>query len=175
VRSCFVAQGYYRQPEAELHKFRNGWCLMGDTGFIDEDGNLHVLGRASDVAMVDGVLISPTTIEEILCWLPDVRYAAVFAPASGSAGYTWNALVEPWAGRAVEVAGCASIIESVFGASVSNRVRIIAVDRVPQTEQGKVDRAAIEAVLQDESRSKTRRIEFDSQSRRQESVIDASV
>jgi fatty-acyl-CoA synthase len=53
VRSRSVAQGYYRQPEAESHKFRNGWCLMGDTGFLDEDGSLHVLGRASDVAVVD--------------------------------------------------------------------------------------------------------------------------
>jgi fatty-acyl-CoA synthase len=161
VRSRSVAQGYYRQPEAESHKFRNGWCLMGDTGFLDEDGSLHVLGRASDVAVVDGALISPTTIEEILCWLPDVRYAAVFAPGKTSAGYTWNALVEPWAGRPVEIARCASILESAFGASVSNRVRIIAVDRVPQTEQGKVDRAAIEAVLQDEPRSRSRCIEFD--------------
>ena len=175
VRSCRVAQGYYRQPEAESHKFRNGWCRMGDAGFIDEDGHLHVLGRASDVAVIDGVCISPTKIEEILCWLPDVRYAAAYAPGNGSAACTWNALVEPWAGRRVELARCVSILESVFGASISNRVNIIAVDRVPQTEQGKVDRMAIEAVLQDEPRNRTHRIELDPQSRRQTSLADASV
>ncbi|MFM0337412.1 class I adenylate-forming enzyme family protein [Paraburkholderia fungorum] len=152
TKSAFVAQGYYRQPEAVSSKFRNGWCLMGDTGFIDEDGNLHVLGRASDVAVIDGVFISPTKIEEVLCWLPDVRYAAAYASANGSAGYTWNALVEPWAGRQLEVARCTGILQSVFGTSVSRRVRIVEVDRVPQTEQGKVDRTAIEAILQDESR-----------------------
>jgi fatty-acyl-CoA synthase len=175
VRSCCVAQGYYRQPEAESRKFRNGWCRMGDTGFIAEDGHLHILGRASDVAVIDGVYISPTKIEEILCWLPDVRYAAAYAPGNGSAGYTWNALVEPWAGRHVEVARCASILESVFGTSISNRVHIIAVDRVPQTEQGKVDRMAIEAFLQDEPRNRTSRIEFDTESRRQRSVVGASL
>ncbi len=170
ARSSFVAQGYYRQPEAESCKFRNGWCLMGDTGFIDEDGNLHVLGRASDVAVIDGVSISPTKIEEILCWLPDVRYAAAYIPANGSAGYTWNALVEPWAGKRVEIARCAGILESVFGTAISNRVRIIAVDRVPQTEQGKVDRAAIEAVLQNDSRHRVSNIGSDVESRRQSGV-----
>jgi fatty-acyl-CoA synthase len=175
VRSCCVAQGYYRQPEAESRKFRNGWCRMGDTGFIDEDGHLHVLGRASDVAVIDGVCISPTKIEEILCWLPEVRYAAAYATGNGSAGYTWNTLVEPWAGRRVEVVRCASILESVFGTSISNRVHIVAVDRVPQTEQGKVDRMAIEAFLQDEPRNRTSRIEFDTESRRQRSVVGASL
>jgi fatty-acyl-CoA synthase len=175
VRSSRVAQGYYRQPEAESNKFRNGWCRMGDTGFIDEDGHLHVLGRASDMAVIDGVYISPTKIEEILCWLPDVRYATAYAPGSGSAAYTWNALVEPWAGRHVEVARCASILESVFGTSISNRVNIIAVDRVPQTEQGKVDRMAIEAVLQNEPRDRTSRIGFDPESRRQTSLVGASL
>jgi fatty-acyl-CoA synthase len=175
VKSCSVAQGYYRQPEAELHKFRDGWCLMGDTGFIDEQGNLHVLGRASDVAVIDGVCISPTKIEEILCWLPDVRYAAAYAPGNGSAGHTWNALVEPWAGRQVDVTRCASILESVFGTFVSNQVRIVVVDRVPQAEQGKVDRAAVEAVLQDEPCNGTDPIEFDLELRRQENVMDASL
>ena len=181
VKSCRVAQGYFRQPEAESNKFRNGWCRMGDSGFIDEDGHLHILGRASDIAMIDGVYISPTKIEEILCWLPDVRYAAAYAPgngsnsSNGSAAHTWNALVEPWAGRRVEIARCASILESVFGASVSNRVNIVAVDRVPQTEQGKVDRMAMEAVLQDGPRNRTRRVEVDPESRRQTSLVDASL
>ena len=175
VRSCFVSTGATRQQEAESHQVSQRLVPDGRHRLHRQTVTCMFSGVRPDVAIVDGVLISPTTIEEILCWLPDVRYAAVFAPGNGSAGYTWNALVEPWAGRAVEVARCASILESVFGTSVSNRVRIIAVDRVPQTEQGKVDRAAIEAVLQDEPRSKTRRIEFDPQSRRQESVIDASV
>jgi fatty-acyl-CoA synthase len=175
VKSPCVAQGYYRQPEEEAHKFHNGWCLTGDAGFIDGDGHLHVLGRASDVAVIDGVFISPTAIEEVLCWLPDVRYAAAYAPANGSAGYAWNALVEPWAGRNVEVARCASILESAFGASIANRVRIIAIDRIPKTEQGKVDRAAIEAVLQDQPRHRTSRIEFDPKSERLGSMIDASL
>jgi fatty-acyl-CoA synthase len=63
----------------------------------------------------------------------------------------------------------------VFGMSISNRVRIVAVDCVPQTEQGKVDRAAIEAVLQDGPRNGTDHIEFDPESRRQENVVDASL
>ncbi|CAN7621339.1 AMP-binding protein [Caballeronia sp. LjRoot29] len=175
VKSRSVAQGYYGQPEAEPLKFCNGWCLMGDIGCIDEQGNLHVLGRASDVAVVDGIRVSPTKIEEILCWLPDVRYAAAYAPGNGSAGPTWNALVEPRAGRRVDVTRCASILQTVFGRSISNRVRIVVVHRVPQTEQGKVNRAAVEAVLQDGPRHGTSPMESDRESRRHENVADASL
>jgi len=75
----------------------------------------------------------------------------------------------------VQVARCASILEAVFGISISNQVRIIALDRVPQTEQGKVDRMAIEALPQDEPRNRTSRIEFDMESHRQSNVAGVSV
>jgi fatty-acyl-CoA synthase len=71
----------------------------------------------------------------------DVRFAAVFASTNASAGRTWIAVVEPWKGRHADVAQC----EAVLGAIVSQQVRIVPVDRVPQTEQGKVDRAQIDA------------------------------
>jgi fatty-acyl-CoA synthase len=147
VRSRFVAQGYYNQPDEESRKFRDGWCLTGDAGFVDEDGCLHVLGRASDVAVDKNVVTGPTEMEDIFCRLPDVRYAAVFAPKNTSAGYTWIALVEPWKRGQVDVAQCARTLESALGTVISDRVHIIAVDRVPQTAQGKVDRAAIEGRL----------------------------
>ncbi len=147
VRSRFVAQGYYNQPDEESRKFRDGWCLTGDAGFVDEDGYLHVLGRASDVAVNNNVDTGPTEIEDIFCRLPDVRYAAVFAPKNTSAGYTWIALLEPWKRKQVDVARCARTLEWALGTVISDRVHIIAVDRVPQTAQGKVDRAAIETLL----------------------------
>ena len=143
VRSRAVAQGYYNQQVESAQKFQDRWCLTGDIGFLDEAGNLHVLGRATDVAEVDGRAIGPTPIEEVLCELPNVRYAAAFAANSDANEHGWIAAIEPWDGKRVGVAQCVRALETAFGVFIGNAVHICVVDRLPLTEQGKVDRAAI--------------------------------
>ena len=51
--------GYYKNPEATAAFFRTGkdgqlWACTGDIGYIDEDGNVFVLGRASDYFLAPG-------------------------------------------------------------------------------------------------------------------------
>jgi fatty-acyl-CoA synthase len=153
VRSAAVADGYYHQTLEEAQKFRDGWCLTGDTGFIDEAGYLYILGRAADVAQIDGVAIGPTQIEDVLCRVPDLRYAVVLGADNDAAKYGWNALVEPWV-AGPDVALCMRKLKIAFGARVANRIRIVVTDRVPLTEQGKADRTAIEAIVKDDLRSR---------------------
>lgn len=143
VRSRAVAQGYYNQAVESARRFQDGYCLTGDIGFLDEGGNLHVLGRATDVAEVDGRAIGPTRIEEILCELADVRYAAAFAANADANEHGWIAAVEPWDGRRVGVTQCVRALEAALGVFIGNAVRICVVDRLPLTEQGKVDRGGI--------------------------------
>jgi fatty-acyl-CoA synthase len=143
VRSAAVAQGYYRQPIESAQKFRDGWCLTGDIGFIDEKLHLHVLGRAADVTEIDGVVIGPAQLETPLCALADVRYARAVAATEAGGGYRWNVVVVPWTGRRIDIAHCLRALESACGVKVAQAVRMAAVPRVPLTEQGKVDRAAI--------------------------------
>lgn len=153
VRSAAVADGYYHQPAKEAQKFQDGWCLTGDAGFIDEAGNLHVLGRAADVAEIDGLAIGPTHIEDVLCRLPDVRYAVALAASNATGKYGWNALIEPWVAGQADVARCMRRLDIVLGPLVARRIRIVVADRVPLTEQGKADRTAIDMILQGDPRS----------------------
>ncbi|TDY22509.1 fatty-acyl-CoA synthase [Paraburkholderia sp. BL6665CI2N2] len=151
VKSAAVADGYYHQPLEEAQKFQHGWCLTGDVGFIDEAADLHVLGRASDVAEIDGVTIGPTQIEDVLCRLPDVRYAVALAANKSAREHGWDALIEPWTAGQVNVARCMRRLEISLGSLIARRIRIVVADRVPLTEQGKADRAAIETILQGDS------------------------
>jgi fatty-acyl-CoA synthase len=148
VRSAAVADGYYHQPVEEAHKFQDGWCLTGDVAFIDEAANLHVLGRAADVAEIHGLAIGPTQIEDALCRLPDVRYAVALAANNAAGKYGWNVLIEPWVAGQADVARCVHRLKTVFGSVGANRIRVVVADRVPLTEQGKADRTAIEKILQ---------------------------
>jgi len=159
VRSTAVASGYYHQPVEEAQKFQDGWCLTGDAGFIDAAGNLHILGRAADVAEIHGLAIGPTQIEEVLCRLPDVRYAVALAANNAAGKYGWNALIEPWIAGQVDIARCMHRLKTAFGSVVANRIRIVVANRVPLTEQGKADRTAIEKILQDDLRSSRARLQ----------------
>jgi fatty-acyl-CoA synthase len=145
VKSAAVAQGYYHQPSEEARKFNDGWCATGDVGFVDEKGCLHVLGRAADVATIDGVDIGPAQIESQLCALPEVRYAVAVAVATedNTRGYRWNAVAVPWPGKRIDTERCSRKLESTCGINVACAVRVVAAQYVPLTEQGKVDRAAI--------------------------------
>jgi fatty-acyl-CoA synthase len=159
VRSTAVASGYYHQPVEEAQKFQDGWCLTGDAGFIDAAGNLHILGRAADVAEIHGLAIGPTQIEEVLCRLPDVRYAVALAANNAAGKYGWNALIEPWIAGQVDIARCMHRLKTAFGSVVANRIRIVVANRVALTEQGKADRTAIEKILQDDLRSSRARLQ----------------
>ncbi|RFU44797.1 class I adenylate-forming enzyme family protein [Paraburkholderia sp. DHOC27] len=152
VKSASVAQGYYHQPYEDAKKFRDGWCLTGDVGFIDEACYLHVTGRAADVAEIDGMAIGPTQIEDVLCRLPDVRYAVALAANHATGEYAWNVLIEPWVGQ-VKLARCMHRLNVEFGPFVAGRIRFLIVDKVPHTEQGKVDRVAIEKMIPDDLQS----------------------
>jgi fatty-acyl-CoA synthase len=156
VKSAAVAQGYYHQPLESAHKFSDGWCLTGDIGLIDEQGFLHVLGRAADVVEIGGRVIGPVQMEEVLCGLPDVRYAVAFASRTGIGALTWNVAVEPWGGRRVDLRRCRRAVEAAFGKLVSGAMRIISVQRVLLTEQGKVDRGDLEQRVRDAYRSNER-------------------
>ncbi|WP_236597187.1 AMP-binding protein [Paraburkholderia hiiakae] len=143
VRSAAVAQGYWNQPQEATLKFRNGWCLTGDVGFIDKDGYLHVLGRANDIRRIAGRTIAPVDIEDVLCRLPDVRFAAAFAANGGIGDELWRVVVEPWAGRRVDVVRCLRALDVAFDETVASQVRLTQSRSIALTEQGKVDRSAI--------------------------------
>ncbi|HWT35484.1 MAG TPA: fatty acid--CoA ligase family protein, partial [Paraburkholderia sp.] len=143
VKSAAVAQGYRHQPSDAACRFRDGWCVMGDVGLIDGKGFLQVLGRAADVAEIDGVAIGPAQIEAPLCALPQVRYAVAVSTDDSAHGYGWNVVALPWPGQRIDIEHCMRAIEAACGAHVARAVRLIAAQRVPLTEQGKVDCAAI--------------------------------
>jgi acyl-coenzyme A synthetase/AMP-(fatty) acid ligase len=78
------------------HSGRDGRYRSGDLGRINVGGYLHLFGRAVDIDVIDGHMISPTLIEETLCRLPDIRYAAVVVDRDRGRRV---AVIIPWPGR----------------------------------------------------------------------------
>src|SRR5256885_13342564 len=70
-------QGYFRAPEASARAMRGGWLHTGDLGRLDDDGFVHIAGRASELVIRGGEDIHPPEVEETLLGHPAIAEAAV--------------------------------------------------------------------------------------------------
>ncbi|MFE4306785.1 AMP-binding protein [Streptomyces sp. NPDC056891] len=89
-RSAF--EGYWRNPEAEAARLRDGWYWTGDLFYRDADGYLYFAGRTDDRLRVDSENLAAAMIEHVL---------ARWDPAAGVAVY---AIPDPVAGDQVMAA-----------------------------------------------------------------------
>jgi fatty-acyl-CoA synthase len=72
-------EGYYRNPEAEAARLRNGWYWSGDLGYRDAEGWIYFAGRNGDMIRVDGENLSTAIMERILEREQNVVAVAAYA------------------------------------------------------------------------------------------------
>ncbi|KAI0544191.1 hypothetical protein F4679DRAFT_591735 [Xylaria curta] len=64
VRGANVFNGYFNNPSATSSAFTtDGWFITGDLAFIDDRGNLHLVGREKETININGVKHFPHEIE----------------------------------------------------------------------------------------------------------------
>jgi long-subunit acyl-CoA synthetase (AMP-forming) len=52
IHSSCLMKGYYNNPKATEEAVHDGWLKTSDRGYLDADGNLHILGRVDDIAVL---------------------------------------------------------------------------------------------------------------------------
>lgn len=125
----------------------DGWLRTGDLGRFDRDGYLSITGRIKDVIIRGGENLSPALIEGELATHPAVRECCVVAKPDADLGevpVAFVALHDPRAGVAAEE------LQELVRARLSHvyvPTEITMVDALPVNGVGKVDRAALRAVL----------------------------
>ena len=77
IQGPHVMQGYLNAPEATALALRGGWLRSGDLGRVDDDGFVHIAGRANDLVIRGGENIYPREVEETLLGHPAIAEAAV--------------------------------------------------------------------------------------------------
>ena len=150
IGGCGVARGYLGQPEltAELflpngHSVRPGSRMYrtGDLGRWREDQQLEIIGRADDQIKIRGFRVEPAEIEAALVSHPDVTEAVVIAREFGPGNRQLAAYY-----RATRDLPSDAGLRSFLTARVPSFMipaAFIAIDQIPLTPQGKVDRRAL--------------------------------
>ena len=150
VRTRYLMQGYYRDPEATARAVdADRWFHTGDAGILRADGHLRFVGRYKDMIKVGGENVDPTEVESYLATYPGVRQAAVVSYPDARLGEVGVAFVQAAAGSEVTpdelIAFCRGRI-----ASFKIPRRVFVVDELPMTPSGKVQKAQ----LRDEARER---------------------
>jgi acyl-CoA synthetase (AMP-forming)/AMP-acid ligase II len=95
LRSPAVMSGYRRDPEATAEVLRDGWLRTGDLGWLDEQGRLHLTGRATEMYIRGGYNVYPVAVEVVLATHPNVADVAVTPRADDVMGEIGVAVVVP--------------------------------------------------------------------------------
>lgn len=66
VRSPFLCDGYFDDPEATAAAFVDGWFHTGDLGVLDGEGHLSIIGRKKEILRTGGESVSPAEVEAVL-------------------------------------------------------------------------------------------------------------
>lgn len=94
VQTPVQFEGYWLEPEQTHEALRDGWVVVGDMGYFDAEGYLHVLGRSADRVQRNGQMINPREIEEVAHCHPAVKEACLVQ--HGPAAVLVLSLRFPW-------------------------------------------------------------------------------
>src|SRR6202043_285793 len=76
VRGGWVFDGYFDAESDTREVIRDGWLHTGDTGYVDAEGRLFVLGRRTSMIKRAGGVVAPRELEEAAHRVDGVRSAA---------------------------------------------------------------------------------------------------
>jgi acyl-coenzyme A synthetase/AMP-(fatty) acid ligase len=75
---------YFQLPEKTAEALRDGWFFSGDLATQDEQGFIHVLGRAEDAIVKQGCFIQPMEVENKALAIEGVAEAGAVGVPAGS-------------------------------------------------------------------------------------------
>lgn len=139
----FARWEYWRDAERTAEAWRGDAFTVGDLGRLDADGYLSLAARREDLIISGGVNVYPAEVERVLQEHPDVAEAAVFGVPDPDWGQRVCAAVVANAERVKEIeAWCRTRLDGA-----RRPKELFAVEEIPRTSTGKVDRGALRDLL----------------------------
>ncbi|WP_028803467.1 AMP-binding protein [Streptomyces sp. 142MFCol3.1] len=137
-------EGYWRNPDADAARRRDGWYWTGDLFYRDADGFLYFAGRTDDRLRVDSENLAAAMIENILSRYADAAAVAVYAVPDQVAGDQVMAALALRSGAAFDPLSFGEFLLSQpdLGTKMAPRYLRI-VERMPVTATSKIHRVGL--------------------------------
>jgi long-chain acyl-CoA synthetase len=131
--------------------FVDGGFLTGDFGHLDDRGHLVLTGRVSTFINVAGRKVLPQEVEEVLRAMPGVADVRVVGAADPSRGQQIVAVIVPRG----EMPDTVSVRRFCAARLAPYKIprAVVALDRIPLTERGKVDQRRLELAVAEQLRA----------------------
>ncbi len=140
--------GYYRDVEKTIDAWRGEYYRLGDLGVLDEDGNLVLVGRASELIIRGGQNVVPAEIEELMISHPKVIDVTVVGLPDEEMGERICACVVLEDGQSLGLDETQEHFRALGVALFKCPERIVAFDEFPPAMSGmKVDRRRLVDML----------------------------
>jgi fatty-acyl-CoA synthase len=139
-------EGYYKNPEADAARTRNGWYWTGDLAYRDDEGFFWFAGRSGDWIRVDSENFTPAPIERIIGRMPGVAGCAVYGVPDAITGDQVMAALELEVGVAFDPAAFETFLDGQRDLGpkwVPRYVRIT--EHLPLTGTNKIDKKPLKA------------------------------
>ncbi|MEH3036077.1 MAG: long-chain-fatty-acid--CoA ligase [Sphingomonas adhaesiva] len=150
VRSPWLTHGYVGNADASADLWRDGWLHTQDVGTIEPNGDLVIRDRIKDVIKSGGEWVSSAEMEDLTLRHPAVAAACYVGVADPFWGERPVAFVVPRG----PMPTLAEIHDHLSAFVHSGRIsryalpdRLIAIDTLPRTSVGKIDKKALRATL----------------------------
>src|SRR5256885_9115954 len=140
ARGPNLFSGYW--PDGAHGPDDEGWFRTGDVGYLDADGDLHLVDRANDLIIVNGFNVYPHEVERVLDELPEVAESAAIGVPDERAGERVKAFI-------VLNPGVSLTVHAVLDHCITHLAKfkvpgiVEFVDELPHSVTGKLRRATL--------------------------------
>lgn len=142
-----IARGYLAQPAENARRFVDGWFNTGDIGYLDDDGDLWLVQRRSDLIISGGENVYPAEVERALSQHPAVAEVVVVGLEDPEWGQQVAAMVVVVPGTTVSKTALLDYGRAhLAGYKLPRQVAFV--DALPRTASGKVARRQVIVQLQ---------------------------
>jgi len=132
VRSPFMMEGYFDDPETTATALEDGWFRTGDLGSLDDDGYLSIVGRKKEILRTGGESVSPSEVEGVLRDLTGVAEIAIVGLPDAEWGEILCAAVVAEPGASISLTDLQSHCEGRLAGFKKPR-KLVLIDQLPRT------------------------------------------
>lgn len=147
VRTPWLTQGYYKEPEKAEELWENGWLHTGDVASIDANGVIEIKDRIKDVIKTGGEWISSLELENLISQHEQVAEVAVVGVPDEKWGERPFAMIVPAAGAEIDGGTVQQHLSQFVESGQINKwaipQQISVVSEIPKTSVGKINKKVI--------------------------------